>query len=1038
MLRLLIETCVHRRVAVLFVTAVVAAFGLHAYLDTPIEAFPDVTNAQVTVIAQLPGNAPEEIERRVTVPLERELNGTPGMTLMRSESLFGLSLITMTFSDETNAFNARMTVAQRLTAADLPPGVQPELSPEATPLGEVYQFRIVSDRHDLYQLRSEMQWNVVRVLRQVQGVADVVPFGGYLKELHIEADPARLHALGLTLADMEQAIAKSNLNVGGGFLRQGDQELTVRGIGFLTTPEDIKRVVLKTKDGGTVTVGDVTTVLQSYTPRRGVVGFGTQREAIEGFVWMRRGQNPSLVLEGVHAKVRELNETILPKGMKVEPLYDRTDLVALTLSTVHENLLTGFVLVVALVWLFLRSVVGSMIVAVLIPLSLLVAFLGLYVMGMPANLISMGAIDFGILVDGAIVLVENIIHSLRHEHPKNRREVIHIVVRSAIDVGRPTLFAMLIIIAALVPVFTLQSVEGRIFRPLALTYSFALLGALVFAITLVPALCAALFRPHHAQLQEPAWTERLRAAYRGSLDRVMGRRPLVLFTAVLLLALGALTITRLGSEFLPELDEGDIQLFVEMPPSITLEGGQDTLLEVRRRILEFPEVKASLSEQGHPEDGTDNQAVNMSETFIRLKPRKDWRAGWDKERLVREMRDSLMQIPGVRYNFSQPIKDNVEEAVSGVRGKVVLKVFGPDLEKMHGILEQARDTLKPVPGIVDLDLYRDSSTPQLQVRFNRQALARAGVAMEDAQRTLETALAGRVLTQMWEGERPVPVRLLLPGANRDSVDKVGAVTIAGENGSRIPLRDLADIQIANGIASISREGNSRYLALKFNVNGRDMGSVVKDALAIVKEGVQLPEGYYFVWGGEFENQARAAARLKVVIPVAILLVLGLLYGAMNSGLSALAVLLTVPFALTGGFFALLASGVALSVSATVGFIALLGQVSLMGVLVLSAIEARRRAGEALLPAVLDGAAERMRPVLMASLLALVGLLPMAFSTGVGSETQRPFALVVVGGMLTTLVVALWLLPVIYSYITPARLKTPEELDEEDMAAGVKP
>ncbi len=1038
MLRLLIETCVHRRVAVLFVTAVVAAFGLRAYLGTPIEAFPDVTNAQVTVIAQLPGNAPEEIERRVTVPLERELNGTPGMTLMRSESLFGLSLITMTFSDETNAFNARMTVAQRLTAAELPPGVQPELAPEATPLGEVYQFRIVSDRHDLYQLRSEMQWNVVRVLRQVQGVADVVPFGGYLKELHIEADPARLHALGLSLADLEQAITKSNVNVGGGFLRQGEQELTVRGIGFLTTPEDIKRIVLKSKDGGTVTVGDVTSVVQSYTPRRGAVGFADQREAIEGFVWMRRGQNPSLVLEGVHAKVRELNETILPKGMKVEPLYDRTDLVALTLSTVHENLLTGFVLVVALVWLFLRSVVGSMIVAVLIPLSLLVAFLGLYAMGLPANLISMGAIDFGILVDGAIVLVENIIHSLRHERPADRREVIHIVVRSAIDVGRPTLFSMLIIIAALVPVFTLQSVEGRIFRPLALTYSYALIGALVFAITLVPALCAALFRPHHAQLQEPAWTEKLRTAYRSSLDRVMGRRPLVLITAAVLLALGALTITRLGTEFLPELDEGDIQLFVEMPASISLEKGQDILMEVRRRVLTFPEVRASLSEQGRPEDGTDNEGVNMSETFIRLKPRKQWRAGWDKERLVREMRESLMQIPGVRYNFSQPIKDNVEEAVSGVRGKVVLKVFGPDLDQMRGILEKARDTLKPVPGVVDLDLYRDSSTPQMQVRFNREALARAGIAMDDAQRTLETALAGRVLTQMWEGERPVPLRLMLPGANRDSVDKVGAVTIAGDGGARIPLRDLADIRIANGIASINREGNSRYLALKFNVNGRDMGSVVKDALAIVKEGVQLPEGYYFVWGGEFENQARAAARLKIVIPVAILLVLGLLYGAMNSGLSALAVLLTVPFALTGGAFALLASGVALSVSATVGFIALLGQVSLMGVLVLSATETRRRAGEALLPALLEGAAERMRPVLMASLLALVGLLPMAFSTGVGSETQRPFALVVVGGMLTTLMVALWLLPVIYSYITPARLKTPEELDEEDMAAGVKP
>ncbi len=1035
MLRWLIETCVHRRVAVLFVTAVVAVLGLRAYLDTPIEAFPDVTNAQVTVIAQLAGNAPEEVERRVTVPLERELNGTPGMTLMRSESLFGLSLITMTFSDDTNAFTARTVVSQRMAAAELPPGVTPELAPEATPLGEVYQFRIVSDRHDMYQLRAEMQWNVVRVLRQVQGVADVVPFGGYLKELHIEADPARLHALGLNLSDLEQAISKSNVNVGGGFLRQGEQELTVRGIGFLTTPEDIKRIVLKAKDGSAVTLGDVASVVQSYTPRRGAVGYGIEREAIEGFVWMRRGQNPSLVLDGVHAKVRELNDSILPKGMKIVPLYDRTDLVGLTLSTVHENLLSGFVLVVALVWLFLRSMLGSMIVAVLIPLSLLVAFLGLYAMGLPANLISMGAIDFGILVDGAIVLVENIIHSLRHERPADRREVIHLVVRSAIDVGRPTLFAMLIIIAALVPVFTLQSVEGRIFRPLALTYSYALLGALIFAITLVPALCAALFRPHHAKLQEPRWTEWLRSAYRGSLERVMGMRSVVLVVALVLLGLGGVTISRLGTEFLPELDEGDIQLFVEMPASIALDKGQDILMEVRSRVLQFPEVRATLSEQGRPEDGADNEGVNMSETFIRLKPRKEWRSGWDKERLVREMRESLIHIPGVRYNFSQPIKDNVEEAVSGVRGKVVLKVFGPDLDRMRGILEQARDTLKPVPGVVDLDLYRDSSTPQLQVRFNRQALARAGIAMDDAQRTLETALAGRVLTQMWEGERPVPVRLMLPGASRDSIDKVGAVTIAGDGGARIPLRDLADIQIANGIASINREGNSRYLALKFNVNGRDMGSVVKDALAIVKQGVQLPEGYYFVWGGEFENQRRAAARLKVVIPVAILLVLGLLYGAMNSGRSALAVLLTVPFALTGGAFALLISGVALSVSATVGFIALLGQVSLMGVLVLSATESRRRSGEALLPALIEGAAERMRPVLMASLLALVGLLPMAVSTGVGSETQRPFALVVVGGMLTTLVVALWLLPIIYSYITPARLKTPEETDEEDLVEG---
>jgi cobalt-zinc-cadmium resistance protein CzcA len=1028
MLRLLIETCVHRRVAALFATLVVAAFGLRAYLDTPIEAYPDVTNTQVTVITQFPGNAPEEIERRITVPLERELNGTPGMTLMRSESLFGLSLITMTFSDETASFPARTVALQRVAAASLPAGVTPELAPEATPLGEVYQFRLTSDRHDLYQLRAEMQWNVVRVLRQVPGVADIVPFGGYLKEFHIRVDAARLFALGLTLADVEQALAKSNLNSGGGFLPNGDQEFTVRGIGYLESPEDIKRIVLKSKDGTAVTVGDVCAVVQSYTPRRGAVGVGLEKEGIESFVWMRRGQNPSVVLDGIHDKVRELNETILPRGMKVETFYDRSDLVGLTLSTVHKNLLSGFVLVVGVVWLFLRSVAGSIAVAVVIPLSLLVAFLGLYALGLPANLISMGAIDFGILVDGAVVLVENVIHALRHDPPADRRGVLRLVVVSAVDVGRPTLYAMLIIIAALIPVFTLQSVEGRIFRPLALTYSFALAGALVFALTLVPAVCAALFRPRDAQLKEPAWIERLRAAYRRNLSWVLDRRALVFAAAVIMLALGTLTITRLGTEFLPELDEGDIQLFVEMPPSISLEKGQDILLDVRRRVAAFPEVRKTMSEQGRPEDGTDNEGVNMSETFIRLKPVREWRAGYDKKRLIHEMRASLSEIPGVRYNFSQPMKDNVEEAVSGVRGKVVLKVFGPNLEVMRATLEHAKDALKAVPGIVDLDLYRDASTPQLQVRFNRQALARAGVTMEDAQHTLETALAGRVVTTMWEGERPVPLRLILPLEIRDDPEKIGAIVVAAESGARIPLRDLATLQVASGLASINREGNSRYLALKFNIDGRDMGSVVKEAIATVTRSVQPPEGHYFVWGGEFENQRRAVARLKLVVPMAVLLVLGLLYAAMNSGRSSLAILLTVPFALTGGAFALLVTGVALSVSAAVGFIALLGQVSLMGVLVLSAAEARRRNGEELRPALIQGASDRLRPVLMASLLALVGLLPMAVSTGVGSETQRPFALVVVGGMLTTLVVALFVLPVFYSLITPRRLITPEEAD----------
>ena len=1028
MLRLLIETCVHRRTAALFATLVVAVFGLHAYLETPIEAYPDVTNTQVTVITQLPGNAPEEIERRITVPLERELNGTPGMTLMRSESLFGLSLITLTFSDDTNTFVARSLVTQRTAVAELPPGATPELAPEATPLGEVYQFRLRSDRHDLYELRSEMQWSVVRALRQVPGVADIVPFGGYLKEAHVQVDPARLFALGLTLGDIEQAIAKSNINVGAGFLRHGEQELTVRGIGYLDSAQDIKRVMLKSKDGTPVTIGDIASVVQSYTPRRGAVGAGTDKEAVESFIWMRRGQNPSRVLEGIHAKIRELNEKILPKGMVVETYYDRSDLVGLTLSTVHKNLLTGFLLVVGVVWLFLRSLVCSAIVASVIPLSLLTAFLGLYALDLPANLISMGAIDFGILIDGAVVLVENVIHALRHEHPKTRRSVLQIVVRSAVDVGRPTFYAMLIIIAALVPVFTLQSVEGRIFRPLSLTYSFALVGALVAALTMVPALCAALLRPRHAQLEEPEWTETLRSGYQRSLEWLLRHRPAAVAAALITLLAGGFTMTRLGTEFLPELDEGDIQLFVEMPPSIALARGQDILLEVRRRILECPEVLKTMSEQGRPEDGTDNEDVNMSETFIRLKPKSAWREGYDKRRLIDEMRATLTEIPGVRYNFSQPMRDNVEEAVSGVRGKVVLKVFGPDLAQMRSTLEQAKETLKSVPGIVDLDLYRDALKPQLQVIFERQALARAGVTMEDAQRTLETALAGRIAATMWEGERPVPVRLLLPLDLRDDAEKIGAVTIASESGARIPIRDLATIRVANALATINREGNSRFLALKFNIEGRDMGSVVRDAIATVEEKVKPPEGHYFAWGGEFENQRRAIARLRLVVPLALLAVLGLLYAAMNSGRSALAILLTVPFALTGGAFALLVAGVALSVSAAVGFIALIGQASLMGLLVLSATESRRRAGSELAPALIEGATERLRAVLMAAMLALVGLLPMAVSTGVGSETQRPFALVVVGGMLTALLVALWLLPAVYSYVTPRQLATPEEED----------
>ncbi|MDD5578001.1 MAG: CusA/CzcA family heavy metal efflux RND transporter [Methylobacter sp.] len=1030
MLRTLIDNCVHRRLAVIVITVIITIFGVHAFMETPIEAYPDVTNTQVTVISLMPGYAPEEVERQVTVPLERVLNGTPDMIQMRSQSLFGLSLITITFEDHIDSFHSRTEISQRISGADLPAEVMPVLAPDYTPLGEIYKFTMSSDRHTLFELRSELEWSVSRTLRQVPGVADVLSFGGYYKEIHIEIDPARVESLGLSLEEVANAIEKSNRNVGGGFIRHGDQEMVVRGVGNLMSPEDIKKIVLKNREGTPITVGDVARLIQSNTPRRGTVGLNEKKEVVEGIVLLRRGQNPSRVLDAVHAKVNELNQKILPPGMRIVPFLDRSTLVSNTLHTVFDNLLHGFLLVVGVVWLFLRSIRGSLIVAVVIPLSLLVAFLGLYQLGMPANLISMGAIDFGIILDGAVVLIENVIHQASHQKPKTRRDMLRLISNAAFDVSKPAFFAMLIIIAALIPVFTLERVEGRIFRPLAMTYSFALSGGLVFALFLVPALCAVFIQPKHALIAEPQFLDKLRQLYARALGFTLRRRVLAIGVAGLLLLAGIGMGSRLGTEFLPELDEGDIHVFVEMPASISLDKGQEVLLDMRRRLLKYPEVMGILGQQGRSEDGTDNEGVNMSETFVHLKPRDEWREGLHKEHLVNDMRLSLEEIPGVRFNFSQPIKDNVEEAVSGVRGKVVLKIYGPDLEKMRDTLEEAKSVLNKVSGVIDLDLYRESRVPQLQVKLDRSALARYSLDVDTVQDTIEIAMAGRVVSKLWQNERPVPIRLRLPEKERNDSEKIGDLNVVSPSETRIPLRDLAVMEIARGRTSIDREANSRYMALKFNVEGRDLGSVVHEAIALVEGKVKIPEGHFLVWGGEFENQQRAMARLGVVVPIAVLIVLGLLYAALQSGRSAAAILIATPFAMTGGVFALFITGIPLSVSATIGFIALLGQVCLMGLLVLSATEEMRRNGFELFEAVRDGATQRLRAVLMASLLALLGLMPMALSTSIGSETQRPFAVVIVGGMLTTFFVAMFLLPVIYTMVTSKQMLTPEEVDEQ--------
>jgi heavy metal efflux system protein len=1032
MLRAIIRFCVDRRLAVLVTTALIAAYGVKAYIDTPIEAFPDVTNYQVNVIAQLPGLAPEEMERQVSIPLERELNGIPGMTIMRSESLFGLSLVFLVFEDDADVFKARTRVIERLASADLPEGVDVSLAPEATPLGEIYQFRLVSDRHTLTQLRSELEWNVRKVMRQVPGVADLVATGGFLKEVHVEVDPERLLAHGLTVDDVTEALEGSNRNVGGGFLVHGDQELTIRGVGYVTNAQDIRDVVVRNENGTPITVGDVARLVLSHTPRRGSVGYNLDRDAVEGFVLLRRGENPSIVLDSIHAKVAELNEKILPEGMRIEVFYDRSVLVDRTLSTVQHNLLFGALLVISVVWLFLRSVRCSLVVASIIPLALLTAFIGLKLIGLPANLISMGAIDFGILVDGAVVLVENVMHEAQRRKPRHKRELVGLVFHAALDVAKPTFFAMAIIIAALIPVFTLEGVEGRIFNPLSLTYSFALAGALVFALTAIPALCALILRPQDMQAGEPRLLGELRERYGKAVEWTMRNRLWVVAAGVVLLVGGGMAGSRVGTEFLPELDEGDFVIFVEMPPSISLRAGQDLLVEVRRRILTFPEVLEVLSEHGRPEDGTDNEGVNMSETFVRLAPDERWRPGWDKKRLIQEMRASLSEIPGVLFNFSQPIKDNVEEAVSGVRGKVVLKIFGTDLEQMRETLERSILAIQKVPNVVDLSLYRDANVPQLQVILDRPALARAGISVHAAQDVVETALGGRVVTEFWEGERPVPIRVLFPLAERVDEARIGDIRIRTAAGNQVPLREIARLEKASGPANIVREANSRVMALKFNVEGRDMGSVVNDAIEIVEREVEVPEGNFFVWTGEFENQQRAMRRLSLIVPLSFLVVFILLYMALGSATSAMSVLATVPFAMTGGIFALKAAGIPLSVSAAVGFITLLGQVCLVSLLVVSAVDGYRRKGEDKMKALLDGAKGRLRAVLMTALLAMLGLTPMALATGAGSEIQRPFAVVVIGGLMTALPVTLFMLPVIYSALVrrvPVPALTPREVEE---------
>jgi len=1016
MLDRLIDLAVHRRLATLLFTLGFMGYGLFAYFNLPIEAYPDVTNLQVNIITLFPGQAAEEVERRVTVQLERGLSALPKAIDLRSVSVFGLSYIIVTFDDEVDMYFARQVVTERLRQVDLPDGVVPVLGPQITPLGEVYQFTLEGGGKSPTELRTLLDWTVVPHLKQIPGVADVVALGGFRKETHILVDPDRLKAHGLTLTTVYDALSRSNANIGAGYIRHGQEQYIVRGLGLIRSPEDIKEVVLSAEKGTPIRIRDVAAIVEAHTPRQGAVGRGPNTEAVEGFVLMRRGENPSVLLDMVRKKVDSLNHGILPEGTKIVPFIDRTSFVQRTLHTVRTNLLEGALLVTGVVWLFLRAWRGSVAVAIVIPCSLLMAFLGLYLIKVPANLISMGVIDFGIIVDGAVILIENIYRRLGERRPAPHRVPI-VIAQAAKEVAIPTLFSIAIIMAALIPIYSFQRVEGRIFRPMAYTYAFSLTGALLFSFTTVLALAALLIKAAPHEEREPWFLTWSRRTIEPLVAQALHLRSAVIAGMVALLLLAGFLMTRLGTEFLPELNEGDLHVYVEMPNAISLPEGQRLLAETRKSLMQFPEVSGILSEQGRPEDGTDTIGPNQSETFIHLHPEEEWTTGRTKPQLVEAMRRQVAQIPGVMFNFSQPIADNVEEAISGIRGQIVVKIYGEDQLVLQEKANQVLVALKTVREVEDPAVYRTGKIPHLIIELDRPRIARYGLTIADVERVIETAIGGRVATELWEGEKRFGVRVLLAEPSRDTASRIGEITIGTPDGSRIRLDTFAKIRVAEGQTQIWRQNNSKFIAVKCNIGNRDMGSFVAEAMEKVGASVKLPEGYYLTWGGEFENQQRAMARLQVVVPMAILAVMALLYLAFGSFRDSILIILVAPCAFVGGIVTLWLTGTVFSVSAAVGLIALMGQTVLNGVLLVATFRQLQQEEESMTinELVLKGVSIRLRALLMTALLAGLGLVPAAMSHGMGAETQRPFALVIIGGIVTSTALTLFLIPVLFSF-----------------------
>ena len=1029
----IISYALRRRGLIAVIFVVISLFGIYSWTRLSIDAYPDIADVTVQVVTQVPGLAAEEIEQQITIPLERALNGIPSLDMMRSKSAFGLSIIVLVFKDGTEDYWARQRVTECIGGVDLPYGALPELNPLTSPTGEIYRYVLVGDGYSLRELTDINKWVVIPALQQIQGVAAVSNYGGLTTQYQLELDPQRLLEYDVSLSDVEDALENNNANAGGSMIRMGDVSYVVRGVGLIRDLPDMGDIVIKNEEGIPVFLRDLGELKYGNLERKGVLGYVDDEisfdDGVEGIVQMLRYQNPSQVLEKVHKVVDELNSEILPEGVEIKPFLDRTNLVGTTLSTVEHTLFFGMLLVIGILLIFLGSPKSALIVAATIPISLLVAFILMHLTGIPANLLSLGAIDFGILVDGAIVMTETILKQREADpsRPLSRKET----GQHILEVAKPVFFATLIIIVAYMPLFAFERIEKKLFTPMAFTVGYALLGALSVALILIPGLAYTIYRKPQKVYHNKVLT-RMNEAYRRQTG-MLTEHPRKVFAGIATVLVAVVVmIGTVGKDFLPNLDEGGIWIQVQAPPGISLEKSTEMATELRNKMKSFEEVTYVMTQVGHDDEGAEAFTSSHMEVAIGLKPYSQWKRGKSKEDLVAQMADTIALMPGYRVGFSQPIIDMVMDQIAGSHSDLAMKVYGEDLDEARRIAEKVERVIASIPGATDVIIDEEPPLPQMQITADREKAAYYGVNIADIAQLIETAIGGRAVSQVFIGNRVYDVICRYREDVRDTPEKIAGLTLASASGSRIPLSAVADVSTRLGASSISREMNHRYLTIRVNLRGKDLTTFLNEADARIRQEVQYDHTRFTLkWDGQFENQRRAYTRLAVIIPFVLAIMFILLYGAFRSFRQAGLLIALLPLALFGGLLALNVRGMTFNVSSAVGFIALFGLTIQNGVIMISHINHLRARGMALRDAVIEGASHRLRPVLMTATVAVLGLLPASLATGIGSDVQRPLATVIVYGLLFSTIITLYIVPTLYYRMEQRQEQKSVKQDEDD-------